>query len=66
MSLSDIMAIEVMFHFSHYRTFKDFYVNTILKNYRKELPQAISYTKQQPSGEGEEAPPLSRRKQITP
>jgi len=45
MSLSEIMTIEVMFHFSHYRTFKDFYVNNILKNYREEFPQAVSYTR---------------------
>lgn len=45
MSLSEIMTIEVMFHFSHYRTFKDFYVNNVLKNYREEFPQAVSYTR---------------------
>lgn len=45
MSLSEIMMIEVMFHFSHYRTFKDFYNNCVLISYKAAFPRAVSYTR---------------------
>jgi len=45
MSLSEIMMIEVMFHFSHYRTFKDFYKNCILDTYQDAFPKALSYNR---------------------
>ena len=45
MSSSEIMTIVVLFHFSHYRTFKDFYLNCILKNKSNDFPKALSYTR---------------------
>lgn len=45
MSLSEVMMIEVMFHFSHYRTFKDFYKSCILGAYQQAFPKAVSYTR---------------------
>lgn len=43
MHLSEIVMIEVMFHFSHYRTFKDFYKDSILRQHKKDFPKALSY-----------------------
>lgn len=45
MSLSEIMTIIILFHFSHYRTFKDFYLHCILDAYKKEFPNALSYNR---------------------
>lgn len=45
MSLSEIMTILIFFHFSGYKTFKDFYFNCICKNYRSEFPKRLSYTR---------------------
>lgn len=45
LSLSEIMTIVVMFQLSHYRTFKDFYLNCILIQYRKEFPNYVSYNR---------------------
>ena len=45
MSLSEIMTIEVLFHFSHYRTFKDFYKDCILGSLKTSFPKALSYTR---------------------
>lgn len=45
MSLSEIMTILIFFHFSGYKTFKDFYLNCICKNYRFEFPKRLSYTR---------------------
>ncbi len=45
MSLSEIMTIVVMFHLSHYRTFKDFYLHCLLIQYRKEFPNLVSYNR---------------------
>lgn len=45
MCLSEIMTILVMFHFSHYRTLKDFYLNCILIRYKAEFPNAVSYNR---------------------
>lgn len=45
MSLSEIMTIEVLFHFSHYRTFKDFYHECILGHFKNAFPKALSYTR---------------------
>ncbi len=45
MSLSEIMMIVVMFHLSHYRTFKDFYFNCLLVHYRQEFPNLVSYNR---------------------
>lgn len=45
MTLSEVMTILTMFHFSHYRTFKDFYCNCILFHHKKEFPKAVSYNR---------------------
>lgn len=45
MSLSEVMTILVMFHLSHYRTFKDFYLNCIKREYRDYFPTAVSYNR---------------------
>jgi len=42
-SLSEIMAILILFHMSHYRTFKYFYLNCVLKDLRGYFPEAVSY-----------------------
>lgn len=45
MAISEIMTILVMFHFSHYRTFKDFYLNCILIHHKCDFPKALSYNR---------------------
>lgn len=45
MSLSEIITIVIMFHFSRYKDFKDFYINCILKYYANEFPKVLSYTR---------------------
>lgn len=45
MSISEIMMIVVMFHLSHYRTFKDFYFHCLSVHYRKEFPNLVSYNR---------------------
>jgi len=45
MCLSEIMTIVVMFHLSHYRTFKDFYLNCLKEQYAKEFPTLVSYNR---------------------
>jgi hypothetical protein len=44
-SISEIMTIILMFQLSHYRTFKDFYLECILIYYRKEFPNYVSYNR---------------------
>jgi hypothetical protein len=44
-SLSEIMTIIVLYHLSRYKTFKDFYMNSVLITYRKEFPNAVSYSR---------------------
>ena len=43
MTLSEIMTIIILFQFSHYRMFKDFYLNCVLIQYRRESPNCVSY-----------------------
>ena len=43
--LSELMTIIVMFHLSHYRTFKDFYLCCLCQHYRKEFPRLVSYNR---------------------
>ncbi len=43
MSGSEIMTILVLFHMSHYRTFKDFYCSCVLQDLSSEFPKAVSY-----------------------
>ena len=45
MSLSEIMTILVMFHYSHYRTFKDFYLHSILMQHKHDFPKSLSYNR---------------------
>lgn len=45
MSLSEVMTILTMFHYSHYRTFKDFYCNCILVQHKHNFPKAVSYNR---------------------
>ena len=42
--LSEIITIIVMFHLSHYRTFKDFNLCCLCPNYRKEFLKLVSYS----------------------
>ena len=43
--VSEIMTIMVMFHLSHYRTFKDFYIECLLSRYKNEFPKLVSYNR---------------------
>ena len=43
MSLSEIMTILVLFHLSHYRTFKDFYLQSVCGHMRSDFPRLVSY-----------------------
>jgi len=46
MAASEIMTIILLFHLSHYRTFKDFYVGSILcGELRRYFPRAVSYNR---------------------
>lgn len=45
MILSEVMTVLVMFHYSHYRTFKDFYINSILARHKHDFPKAVSYNR---------------------
>lgn len=40
---SEIMTILILFHQSHYRTFKDFYLNEVSRHLRREFPTLVSY-----------------------
>ena len=42
---SEIMTIVVMFHQSHYRDFKDFYIEKIGKQHQVDFPRLISYAR---------------------
>src|SRR5215510_6009028 len=45
MSDSEIITIMIMFHQSHYRDLKYFYINQIQKNYKSDFPQTVSYNR---------------------
>jgi len=45
LSLSEIMTIIVLFHLSHYRTFKDFYLENICQHMKGEFPKLVSYNR---------------------
>jgi len=45
MSLSEIMTILIMFHLSKYRTFKDFYLNSICCYYTNDFKDLLSYNR---------------------
>src|SRR3990167_4893985 len=43
LSESEMLTIMILFHLSHYRTFKDFYIDCVLGQLSRELPKALSY-----------------------
>jgi hypothetical protein len=43
LSESEMMTIMILFHLSHYRTFKDFYRDCVLGQLSREFPKAVSY-----------------------
>jgi len=43
LSMSEIMTVLVLFHLSHYRTFKDFYMSCVLEDLAPYFPKAVSY-----------------------
>jgi transposase len=45
LSLSEVMTILVWFHASHYRTFKHYYLESVLPGKRAEFPGLPSYTR---------------------
>ncbi|MDC1067752.1 IS982 family transposase [Candidatus Kapabacteria bacterium] len=45
LSLSEVMTIEVLFHLSGYKTFKEFYLGYVAKHLRKEFPKLVSYNR---------------------
>lgn len=45
MSASEIMCILVLFHMSHYRTFKDFYLDCVEVDLKKYFPSLVSYNR---------------------
>ena len=45
MSISEIMTIMVLFHLSHYRTFKDFYFQCVQPELNVYFPRLVSYNR---------------------
>src|SRR3712207_9475485 len=45
LALSEIMTILILFHQSHYRTFKAFYTEHVCTELCDEFPQLVSYTR---------------------
>ena len=45
MSSSEIMTILILFHLSHYRTFKDFYHECVIRHLKSYFPQLVSYNR---------------------
>lgn len=45
LSLSEVMTLLIHFHQSHYRTFKAYYTQHVLKHLRAEFPGLVSYTR---------------------
>ena len=43
--LSEVMTIVVLFHGSGYKTFKEFYLNEVLKHWRIDFPKLVSYNR---------------------
>lgn len=43
LSVSEVMTIVIAFHGSGYRTFKDFYLNKVLVDWREAFPHLVSY-----------------------
>jgi hypothetical protein len=45
LTMSEIMTILIAFHQSHYRDFKAYYTEQVLKSWRSEFPGLVSYTR---------------------
>ena len=45
MSLSELMTIQVIFHLSGYRTFKEFYIGYVTKHLTDDFPNVVSYNR---------------------
>ena len=45
MSLSEVITIQVLFHLSGYKTFKEFYLGYVSKHLQKEFPALVSYNR---------------------
>jgi len=45
MDLSEIMTIVILFHLSHYRTFKDFYHKCVIRYWFNYFPSLLSYNR---------------------
>ncbi|WP_028389283.1 IS982 family transposase [Legionella fairfieldensis] len=45
MSASEIMTLVILFHLSHYRTFKDYYRDCVQKDMRNYFPELVSYNR---------------------
>jgi IS5 family transposase len=45
LTMSEVMTILVAFHQSHYRDFKAYYCEQVLKSWRAEFPGLVSYTR---------------------
>jgi hypothetical protein len=45
MSASEIMTIVILFHLSHYRDFKNFYLDCVLRQMRNYFPRLLSYNR---------------------
>jgi hypothetical protein len=43
--MSEVMTIVIMFHFSRYRCFKDYYEQLVMKGYKKYFPSLVSYNR---------------------
>jgi hypothetical protein len=43
--MSEMMTIVILFHFSRYRTFKDYYQKQVLTSYRHYFPGLVSYNR---------------------
>jgi len=45
LTVSEVMIILIVFHQSHYRDFKAYYCDHVLKHWRGESPGLVSYTR---------------------
>jgi transposase len=45
LTISEIMTILIAFHQSHYRDFKAYYCDQVLKHWRAEFPRLVSYSR---------------------
>lgn len=45
LTLAEIMTILILFQFSHYRTFKDFYLFCLIPQYKQAFPNLVSYNR---------------------